>query len=77
MFDDNKFVCLANDLFISEENSTNKSLIDILKLINDMKLPIQTGIQHNNDLIELNVKLLENLVSIKNKNDFMFKIYFH
>ena len=62
MFDDNKFVCLTNDLFISEENSTNKSLIDILKLINEMKLPIQTGIQHNNDLIELNVKLLENLV---------------
>lgn len=70
MFDDNKFVCLTNDLFISEENSTNKSLIDILKLINEMKLPIQTGIQHSNDLIELNVKLLENLVS----NNFWQKI---
>lgn len=65
MFDENKYVCLLNDVYIGDDpagDSSANRIMDLLKLIKEKSIPVKTGIEFGNELVEINATLLENLV---------------
>lgn len=79
MFDEKKYVCLLNDVYINDDPSqfSENKIVDLLKLMKDRSMPVKTGIEFGNDLVEISATLMENLTHqalSKKANEASFKI---
>lgn len=65
MFDEKKYVCLLNGIYVNDGpfQSSEKRIVDLLKLIKERSMPVSTGVEFGNELVEITATLMENLVS--------------
>ena len=54
-----------NDMYIKDGSGESaSSIVDLLKLVKDKAIPVKTGVEYGNELVEINATLMENLVFI-------------